>query len=110
MVRVCRVVSGRGAAAPISPGDNVSPPFAPVAPTAAPLTPVERGIRAAPLPVGGAGMPSSKLLLLTMAYVECLNRPDGKPAICATQVDQEYQRFSVENRSSPGTFSTAQSS
>ncbi|MDW8212452.1 MAG: extracellular solute-binding protein [Roseiflexaceae bacterium] len=50
-------------AVPIEPGDNVSPLSAPVAPTAAPLTPVERNIRAAPLPVGGAGVPSSELFL-----------------------------------------------
>jgi len=44
---------------PIEPGGG------PV-PTAAPLTPVERDIRAAPLPVGGAGVPSSELFLRGM--------------------------------------------
>ncbi|MCS6939277.1 MAG: extracellular solute-binding protein, partial [Roseiflexus sp.] len=43
-------------AQPITPGDG--PP-----PTAAPLTPVERDIRAAPLPVGGAGVPPSELFI-----------------------------------------------
>ncbi len=41
---------------PIEPGGGP-------APTAAPLTPVERDIRAAPLPVGGAGVPSSELFI-----------------------------------------------
>lgn len=41
---------------PVEPGGGP-------APTAAPLTPVERDIRAAPLPVGGAGVPSSELFL-----------------------------------------------
>lgn len=43
---------------PIEPGGGPGP-----APTAVPLTPVERDIRAAPLPVGGAGLPSSEVFL-----------------------------------------------
>ncbi|MCS6840163.1 MAG: extracellular solute-binding protein [Roseiflexus sp.] len=41
----------------------IAPEGGPALPTAVPLTPVERDIRAAPLPVGAAGVPPSELFL-----------------------------------------------